>query len=267
MKFYHQFLVSSISHLNDALQELSDAGYSDFITFENMESPAIEIGAYSLEERNEMPLFLWATPLVSSPSTTIDWHEQAAQFSPYYKEGLIEAPLSDFSSSSAMIRLKPGAGFGDLSHSTTHLMLRAIEPYCQGFHVIDIGSGSGILSFAASYLKAQSVQGIDIDEMAIAHANENISLNPGCSHLVFTKKLKPSTAPIKTVLMNMTFLEQKQAWSSCEPLLKGKATIITSGILLEQKEDYLFWTSKQGWDLTSMQEEKGWLGFVFVKDN
>ena len=46
-----------------------------------------------------------------------------------------------------------------------------------GFKVLDVGSGSGILSIAAAKLGASDVLGIDIDEDAVRVSNENYELN------------------------------------------------------------------------------------------
>ena len=74
-------------------------------------------------------------------------------------------------------RLKPGGGFGDLSHPTTRLMLRMLAQIVAKQDVIDIGCGSGILSLAAAALGSPKVYGIDIEQEAVEHSRNNAIFN------------------------------------------------------------------------------------------
>jgi ribosomal protein L11 methyltransferase len=81
-----------------------------------------------------------------------------------------------------VIDIEPGMAFGTGTHPTTRLSLRALEKaFTSGFHlprkVLDVGTGSGILSIAAVKLGARHVVGIDIDQRAIDNARRNIRLN------------------------------------------------------------------------------------------
>jgi ribosomal protein L11 methyltransferase len=80
------------------------------------------------------------------------------------------------------IDIEPGMAFGTGTHPTTRLCLRALEKvFTSAFHlprkVLDVGTGSGILSIAAVKLGARHVVGIDIDQRAIDNARRNIRLN------------------------------------------------------------------------------------------
>ena len=74
--------------------------------------------------------------------------------------------------------LDPGMIFGTGAHASTQMCLRALEQTIHGGErVIDLGSGSGILSIAALLLGAQEATGVDIDPKAEDIARENASLN------------------------------------------------------------------------------------------
>ena len=76
-----------------------------------------------------------------------------------------------------LIRLDPGLAFGTGTHPTTQLSLAALEQYVRGGEsVLDVGTGSGVLSIAAKLLGASTVTAFDIDEMATRVSKENISL-------------------------------------------------------------------------------------------
>jgi ribosomal protein L11 methyltransferase len=76
------------------------------------------------------------------------------------------------------IALDPGMAFGTGTHPTTQLCLVTLEAVMRhGVRVLDLGSGSGILSIAAAKLGAQSVLGLDIDATAVTSSQENIERN------------------------------------------------------------------------------------------
>jgi ribosomal protein L11 methyltransferase len=75
--------------------------------------------------------------------------------------------------------LDPGMAFGTGTHETTKLMLQALEIVVRGQErMLDVGTGSGILSIAAKHLGVDHIIATDIDEMAVRVAQENLALNP-----------------------------------------------------------------------------------------
>ncbi len=69
----------------------------------------------------------------------------------------------------------PGMACGTGRHPATQLCLQAIERYVRpGARVLDVGSGSGILSDAARLMGAASVIGCDIDPDAVRIASERV---------------------------------------------------------------------------------------------
>lgn len=78
----------------------------------------------------------------------------------------------------AVLRIDPGAAFGTGTHATTSLCLELLQEYVKAdTKVLDIGSGSGILSIAAVLLGASKADGVDIDAVAVKVAKENALLN------------------------------------------------------------------------------------------
>ncbi len=77
-----------------------------------------------------------------------------------------------------VISLDPGAAFGTGSHATTYLCLTELEKYVTpDSEILDVGTGSGILSIAALLLGAKSAVGVDIDELSVKTANQNAMRN------------------------------------------------------------------------------------------
>ena len=76
------------------------------------------------------------------------------------------------------VRLDPGMIFGTGNHASTQMCLMALEQAVRGGEqVIDLGSGSGILSIAALLLGAETAVGVDIDPKAEDIARENAAIN------------------------------------------------------------------------------------------
>lgn len=74
-----------------------------------------------------------------------------------------------------VIALDPGMAFGTGLHPTTQLCASALESYIRpGMRVLDVGSGSGILSILAARLGAREVLGVDTDDEAVRVGQENV---------------------------------------------------------------------------------------------
>jgi len=82
------------------------------------------------------------------------------------------------SSDELIIELDPGMAFGTGTHPTTVMCIQALErTVIPGDRVIDVGTGSGVLSIAAAMLGAEDVRAYDLDEVAVTSAKLNIKLN------------------------------------------------------------------------------------------
>lgn len=82
------------------------------------------------------------------------------------------------SSDELIIELDPGMAFGTGTHPTTVMCIQALErTVVPGDLVVDVGTGSGVLSIAAALLDAKRVQALDLDEVAVQSAIQNVELN------------------------------------------------------------------------------------------
>jgi ribosomal protein L11 methyltransferase len=74
--------------------------------------------------------------------------------------------------------LDPGMAFGTGLHPTTQMCLQALENEVQpGDSVLDVGTGSGILSIAAVKLGAGQVRAFDTDALAVQTTLDNAAQN------------------------------------------------------------------------------------------
>jgi len=77
-----------------------------------------------------------------------------------------------------VLELDPGMAFGTGLHPTTRMCLEQIEQRIRpGMHVLDVGTGSGILALAAAKLGAASVHCIDNSSIAVESATANAAAN------------------------------------------------------------------------------------------
>lgn len=200
-------------------------------------------------------------------SDEIDWEAQWRDFSPCFKNGLFHLDFAEWGETITLL-LKPGPGFGDLSHPTTRLMMQMMmkeKKRVRQSHVLDVGSGSGVLALTAVLLGAKEVLGVDIDPEANRHARSNAKLNQLKVRFTLPGKRAFETMPKhRLILINMIFQEQQQAMKAL-PISTEGAYCFSSGILEEQKSSYIVWMQELGFEMLETFQEGEWLAFIFRK--
>ncbi len=112
-----------------------------------------------------------------------DWEENWKKYYHTFKVGehLVIKPSWEAyepAANEVIINIDPGMAFGTGIHASTRFCLRFIDQYVHGGEsIIDAGCGSGILSIGALKLGAEKVYAMDIDELAVRIAKENVALN------------------------------------------------------------------------------------------
>ena len=77
-----------------------------------------------------------------------------------------------------VIHIDPGTAFGTGMHETTQLCIRQLKKYVtETTRLLDVGTGSGILSIIALKLGAQHAVGTDLDPCAVPAVEENKEAN------------------------------------------------------------------------------------------
>lgn len=138
-----------------------------------------------------------------------------------------------------VISIDPQMAFGTGEHATTQLCLRALEELVQkGDFVLDVGTGSGILSIAAIKLGAKMAFGLDIDPEAIATARSNARINEASHRVDFSCSPLDHRVPSKSfhrVVANITSEVLLPLLPELRRVLKPRGDIILAGFLAEEE--------------------------------
>ena len=146
-----------------------------------------------------------------------------------------------------VIKIDPGAAFGTGSHPTTSLCLEELEKISlSSKKILDIGSGSGILSIAAKCFGANEIYALDNDYLAINSTESNFLLNFGTLDDLKTYLGPFDSLVSKYTLKNFDFIlcnilaeVIKGIIPDIRNCLKIDGEVILSGILNSQKDEII----------------------------
>ncbi|MFA5909382.1 MAG: 50S ribosomal protein L11 methyltransferase [Vicinamibacterales bacterium] len=131
-----------------------------------------------------------------------------------------------------VIVIEPSMGFGTGHHATTRMCLRLLTDLdVSDLTVLDLGTGSGVLTMAAALSGARRVVGIDVDVDAINSAEASARLNTLPDTIEFQVSDFRSSPPAaaEVVLANLTGGMLKSAGSVIATLVKPGGQMILSG--------------------------------------
>jgi ribosomal protein L11 methyltransferase len=165
-----------------------------------------------------------------------DWAARSqASLKAVHAGRFIIAPPWDLPSedvAATVIVIEPSMGFGTGHHATTRMCLRLLsEIDVADATVLDLGTGSGVLSMAAALMGARSVVGIDIDQDAIDSAETSARMNTLPDTLTFQVldfRNEPP-APADLVLANLTGGMLTSSATSIAALVRPGGQLILSG--------------------------------------
>jgi ribosomal protein L11 methyltransferase len=131
-----------------------------------------------------------------------------------------------------VIVIEPSMGFGTGHHATTRMCLRLLsEVDVTDQIVLDLGTGSGVLSMAAALLGARSVVGIDVDQDAINSAETSAQLNtlPDTITFIVSDFRHDPPKPADLVLANLTGGMLTSSAAQIAALVRPGGQLILSG--------------------------------------
>ncbi|MCL2774584.1 MAG: 50S ribosomal protein L11 methyltransferase [Oscillospiraceae bacterium] len=215
----------------------------------------------------------------------IDEEDWAENWKKYFKpipvgENVLICPvweeIPEEYKSRTVFKIDPGMSFGTGTHETTRLCVCALEKHIKHDDtVLDLGSGSGILSIISLLLGAEFARAVDIDENCVRIAGENAKTNNispekyevYSGNLLTDKKLIPQINGVKynIILMNIIPDVIIPLLPLVKELLAENGVAILSGIIAKYLEDIENAVILNGLQIVEKTSENDWQCVVIDK--
>lgn len=167
-----------------------------------------------------------------------------------------------------IITLDPKMSFGTGDHPTTKICINFLEKYIkQDSKVLDVGSGTAILSIVAAKLGASKVIAFDIDEWSLLNGAENIRLNK-VENIVDIRmcELKDiGESEFDLIVANIQRNVLTELADELNNKLKSDGIIILSGLLESDRQVINEKYSSLGMKEIDFLQIDEWIGAVFRK--
>jgi len=255
-----------------------------------------ELGAWlvahtgqAVEEREDGTLVAYATDQAAAQSLiqelarthdvrleTRSHQVEAADWSTRWREGLTVRRLGRLTivpswlpeamdPDPLTIVLDPETAFGSGEHGSTRVALTLMGRLLRsGDRVIDLGSGSGILSLAAIKLGAASAIGIEIDTEANQVALRNAERNQVAGWVEFLEGdaavLAPLAGPADLVVSNILRSVNTELLPVIAAALRPQGVVIFSGMEQPEAEEFRYSLAAAGFSPIQETLDTGWWG-------
>lgn len=175
-----------------------------------------------------------------------------------------------------IIHIDPGTAFGTGMHETTQLCMRQLKKYVTSeTELLDVGTGSGILSIAALKMGARHAVGTDLDPCAISAAKENLEANaiPEGSmdvligNIIDSKEVQDKVGYEKYDIVTANILADVLVPLTPVILhqMKKGALYITSGIIDEKEETVVKAVEAAGLTVVEITHQGEWVSVTARK--
>ena len=226
-----------------------------------------------LAQLRDFGLDIGETQLTTQQLAEEDW---ADNWKKYFEPARITHDLTivpswtdyEVTTGEKIIKLDPGMAFGTGTHPTTKMSLFALEQVLRGGEtVLDVGTGSGVLSIASSLLGAKEIFAYDLDDVAVRVAQENIALNAGTEniHVAAGDLLKGVDIEADVIVANILADILVNLTDDAYRLLKDEGYLIMSGIISEKWDLVRESAEAAGFFLETHMIQGEWNACVFKK--
>lgn len=174
------------------------------------------------------------------------------------------------SSDELIIELDPGMAFGTGTHPTTVMCIQALERTVEpGDLVVDVGTGSGVLSVAAALLKAKRVQALDLDEVAVQSAIQNVELNNVQETVSVSQGnlLDGVEEQADVVVANILAEVIMRFTDDVATIVKPGGHFIASGIIQPKKQDVKSAIISSGFTIVETIQMEDWVAFIAKRND
>jgi ribosomal protein L11 methyltransferase len=161
------------------------------------------------------------------------------------------------------LHLEPAMAFGFGEHPTTRLAARAIERACagrRGASLLDVGTGSGVLSIVAAASGAGRVVGLDVDPIAVRAARGNAARNGvGALCRFSTRPVAKVRRRFDLVVANIDAATLDALAPSLVRVLAPRGVMLLTGLLDEQRRAVVTRYREAGMSVTRSAREGEWV--------
>ena len=169
-----------------------------------------------------------------------------------------------------IIKMDPGMAFGTGTHETTRLVMKIMQDEIHGGErVLDVGTGSGILSICASKLGAKSCNAYDIDPVAVKIAKENAEAD-GCDNITvgvsdLLRGVDTTGGKYDFCVANIVADIIIRMMPDISDYLTDDAPLILSGIISMRADEVIESVKANGFKVVREERENDWLALMVKK--
>ncbi len=167
-----------------------------------------------------------------------------------------------------VIEIDPKMSFGTGEHQTTKIMVGFLEKYLVGNErILDVGSGTAILSIAAVKLGAKSAVAFDIDEWSFFNGKENVERN-GLIEKIDVRLGEIgsiSETDFDIVLANINTHIIQSIKNELFAKVREKGKLFLSGLLIKDEEKLIKAFTSMGLKHIESKQIDDWSGLFFKK--
>ncbi len=184
------------------------------------------------------------------------------------------APLGEAGDGGAsgrrLLRLPARTAFGTGSHESTSLAIDLLEAEdLAGRTVLDVGTGTGILAFAALAWGAAGAVAFDVDPVAVFQARLNSRLN-SLFPLLFTGRAAALRAALQgrrfdVAVVNVVPEQALPDLADMVPAVASSGALILSGLLAERAPDVLAHCAALGLGETARRQAGDWVALRLAR--
>ena len=268
--------------LPDAPEDDGVAYISFYLEPEDDQAQMLERVREGLDEIRSWGVDVGEGTIAASETEDKDWINNWKEFfHQFYVDDILIKPsweeVQPEDRDKLLIQIDPGTAFGTGMHETTQLCIRQLRKYLTPETVLlDVGTGSGILSIISLKLGAKHAVGTDLDPCALEAVKENMEVNGidpasfemligniisekevqdrvgcGCYVIVVANILAEVLVPLTPVILSQ---------------LKPGGIYITSGII-DDKEDLVVKTVKDcGLTVLEVTHQGEWVSVTARKE-
>lgn len=271
--------ISPLEPFNEIIiAQLAEAGFESFVNTDEGVLAYGQVAETSVEralsetylgEKREDVTFSIESTIIEHQNWNAVWE---SDFEPVFVENYVSilAPFHDKSvAKGLLVEIQPKMSFGTGHHQTTWMMSKALfELGAMPKHVLDMGTGTGVLAIIAEKLGSTDIIAIDIEDWSVENTNENADRNQ-CKHI---KALLGDVDLINgmkfdLILANINKNVLKAHIPSYSKAMESNGTLLLSGFFDSDVEELVAFATDFDFEKEDVYQKDNWAAIKLKKIN